>query len=69
MYIKSFISYFIIYPMIFVGVFVSFNIFELDAIPVSINDALHMTLLYYFVISVYNVLPTIKTNRNKKGSQ
>ncbi|KOR80450.1 hypothetical protein AM232_19820 [Bacillus sp. FJAT-21352] len=45
-----------------------FAIFKLDDTPVPISDAMHMILIYYFAISVYNALPTIKSNRNK-GSQ
>ncbi|MCF7624443.1 hypothetical protein ACPOM7_23410 [Peribacillus castrilensis] len=55
--------------VIFVGVYALFAIFKLDDTPVPIRDAMHMILIYYFAISVYNALPTIKSNRNKKGSQ
>lgn len=69
MFIKNFCYHYIIYPIIFVGVYALFAIFKLDDTPVPISDALHMILLYYFAISVYHALPTIKSNRNKKGSQ
>ncbi|MFJ7685586.1 hypothetical protein [Peribacillus butanolivorans] len=69
MFIKNFIYQYIIYPIIFVGVYVLFYVFKLDDTPVPINDALNMVLLYYFAISVYNALPTLKSNRSKKWSQ
>jgi hypothetical protein len=65
MFIKNFIYHYIIYPIIFVGVYAAFTIFKLDDTPVPINDALHMVLLYYFAISVYHAFPTI----NSKGKQ
>lgn len=68
MFIKNFISQYIIFPIIFVGVFVLFYVFKLDDTPVPISDVLNMILLYYFAISVYNALPIIKSNRSKKGS-
>jgi hypothetical protein len=68
MFIKNFCYHYIIYPIIFVGVYALFAIFKLDDTPVPISDALHMILLYYFAISVYHALPTIKS-KNKKGSQ
>lgn len=52
--------------VIFVGVYALFAIFKLDDTPVPISDAMHMILIYYFAISVYNALPTIKYNCNKK---
>ncbi|MCP1092224.1 hypothetical protein M0L17_00170 [Bacillaceae bacterium OS4b] len=55
--------------VIFVGVYALFAIFKLDDTPVPISDAMHMILIYYFAISVYNALPTIKYNCNKKDSQ
>jgi hypothetical protein len=55
--------------MIFVGVYALFAIFKLDDTPVPISDAMHMILIYYFAISVYNALPAMKSNRNKKSSQ
>jgi hypothetical protein len=69
MFIKNFIYHYIIYPIIFVGVYALFAIFKLDDTPVPISDAMHMIFIYYFAISVYNALPTIKSNRNKKSTQ
>lgn len=69
MFIKNFIYHYIIYPIIFVGVYALFAIFKLDDTPVPISDAMHMILIYYFAISVYNALPAMKSNRNKKSSQ
>ncbi|MGE7768276.1 hypothetical protein [Peribacillus sp. NPDC096540] len=68
MFIKNFIYQYIIYPIIFVGVYVLFYVFKLDGTPVPINDALNMVLLYYFAISVYNALPTLKSNKVKNGA-
>lgn len=51
------------------GVFTLFHVLNIDATPVSISDAAYITLIYYFLISVYKALPTIGGTKKSRGKK